>query len=47
MLDPTAGSFTSCRVGLALGLKVIGIEKDDEFFQKYGVPIIPENIGEG
>jgi hypothetical protein len=26
-------------VGLALGLKVIGIEKDDDFFERFGVPL--------
>ena len=32
MLDPTAGSFTSCFVAKELGLKAIGIEKDTTFF---------------
>lgn len=34
MLDPTAGSFTSCWVAKELGLKAIGIEKDPVFFWK-------------
>ena len=34
VLDPTAGSFTSCFVADKLGLKAIGIEKDDNFFKK-------------
>jgi site-specific DNA-methyltransferase (adenine-specific) len=32
VLDPTAGSFNSVRAAAALGLKAIGIEKDDAFF---------------
>ena len=32
MLDPTAGSFNSCFVAKELGLKAIGIEKDQGFF---------------
>lgn len=34
VLDPTAGSFTSCRVAKDLGYKAIGIEKDPKFFYK-------------
>jgi len=34
VLDPTAGSFTSCFEANKLGLKSIGIEKDDKFFWK-------------
>ena len=34
ILDPTAGSFTSCWVAKELGLKSIGIEKDAGFFWK-------------
>ena len=34
ILDPTAGSFTSCFVAKELGLKAIGIEKDRTFFYK-------------
>lgn len=34
MLDPTAGSFNSCFVAKELGLKAIGIEKDEKFFWK-------------
>jgi len=34
ILDPTAGSFNSCKAGKELGLKCIGIEKDRKFFWK-------------
>ena len=34
VLDPTAGSFTSCFVAKDLGYKAIGIEKDNKFFYK-------------
>jgi site-specific DNA-methyltransferase (adenine-specific) len=34
VLDPTAGSFTSCTVAKDLGCKAIGIEKDLSFFYK-------------
>ena len=34
VLDPTAGSFNSIEVARDLGLKGIGIEKDDTFFNK-------------
>jgi site-specific DNA-methyltransferase (adenine-specific) len=34
VLDPTAGSFNSCFVADRLGLTAIGIEKDNEFFEK-------------
>ena len=34
MLDPTAGSFTSCFTAKEIGLKAIGIEKDLGFFWK-------------
>lgn len=34
VLDPTAGSFTSCFVAQKLGLNAIGIEKDEVFYQK-------------
>lgn len=34
ILDPTAGSFTSCFTANKLGLKAIGIEKDDKFYEK-------------
>jgi site-specific DNA-methyltransferase (adenine-specific) len=34
VLDPTAGSFTSCIVAKDLGCKAIGIEKDLSFFYK-------------
>jgi site-specific DNA-methyltransferase (adenine-specific) len=34
VLDPTAGSFNSIKAAVALGLKGIGIEKDDGFFKK-------------
>ena len=35
ILDPTAGSFTSCKVAKAMGFKAIGIEKDTNMFYKY------------
>lgn len=34
ILDPTAGSFSSCEAGKELGLTCIGIEKDDAFYKK-------------
>ena len=34
ILDPTAGSFTSCFTANKLGLKSIGIELNDEFYDK-------------
>ena len=34
ILDPTAGSFTSCFEAQKLGLKSIGIEMNEEFFNK-------------
>ena len=34
ILDPTAGSFSSCKVALELNRQAIGIEKDDKFYQK-------------
>jgi len=34
VLDPTAGSFTSCFTAKKLGLKSIGIEKDTNYFWK-------------
>lgn len=34
ILDPTAGSFTSCKVAIQLGRNAIGIEKDSEFYEK-------------
>jgi site-specific DNA-methyltransferase (adenine-specific) len=34
MLDPTAGSFASVFTAKEMGLKAIGIEKDDAFFWK-------------
>jgi len=34
ILDPTAGSFTSCFVADRLGCMAIGIEKDEVFFEK-------------
>ena len=34
VLDPTAGSFTSCFVAEKLGLTAIGIEKDKTFYDK-------------
>jgi site-specific DNA-methyltransferase (adenine-specific) len=34
ILDPTAGSFSSCIAGKELGLNCIGMEKDDKFYEK-------------
>lgn len=34
LLDPTAGSFTSCKVAKDLGHKAIGIEMNSKFFYK-------------
>lgn len=34
ILDPTAGSFTSCFTAQKLGLKSIGIEMDEGFYEK-------------
>jgi site-specific DNA-methyltransferase (adenine-specific) len=34
ILDPTAGSFSSCIVAQEMGLNAIGIEKDDTFYKK-------------
>jgi site-specific DNA-methyltransferase (adenine-specific) len=34
VLDPTAGSFTSCFAAKELGLRAIGIEKDTNYFWK-------------
>jgi len=34
ILDPTAGSFTSCFTAQKLGLKAIGIEMNEEFYNK-------------
>lgn len=34
ILDPTAGSFTSCIVAKELGLRATGIEKDSNYFWK-------------
>jgi site-specific DNA-methyltransferase (adenine-specific) len=34
MLDPTAGSFNSVFTAKALGIKAVGIEKNDEYFNK-------------
>ena len=34
ILDPTAGSFTSCFTANKLGLKSIGIEMNEEFYEK-------------
>lgn len=33
VLDPFAGSFTTCKVALDLGRKTIGIENNEEFFK--------------
>jgi len=43
MLDPTAGSFNSVFTATEMGLKAIGIEKDDTFFWKaVGKVAIPQ-----
>jgi len=34
ILDPTAGSFSSCFTAVELGRQAIGIEKDDKFYEK-------------
>jgi site-specific DNA-methyltransferase (adenine-specific) len=34
ILDPTAGSFASCFVARSIGLKSIGIEKNESYFNK-------------
>lgn len=34
ILDPTAGSFTSCKAANELGRNAIGIEKDEKFYEK-------------
>jgi len=34
ILDPTAGSFSSCFAARELGIKSIGIEKDETFYKK-------------
>lgn len=41
ILDPTAGSFNALLVAKELGLKGIGIEKDDAFFEKAVARIVP------
>lgn len=35
ILDPTAGSFRSCKVAVALGRNAIGIEKDKKFYDRF------------
>jgi site-specific DNA-methyltransferase (adenine-specific) len=35
VLDPTAGSFTSCKVAAELGRKAIGIEMNKDYFNKF------------
>lgn len=35
VLDPTAGSFTSCKVARQLGRHAIGIEMNKDYFEKY------------
>jgi len=34
ILDPTAGSFTSCFTANEMGRQAIGIEKDKKFYEK-------------
>jgi site-specific DNA-methyltransferase (adenine-specific) len=41
VLDPTAGSFNAIIAARDLGLKGIGIEKDDAFFEKAYKKLIP------
>lgn len=43
VLDPTAGSFNSIIAARDLGLKGIGIEKDDVFFEKARKKLNPES----
>jgi site-specific DNA-methyltransferase (adenine-specific) len=38
ILDPTAGSFSSCIVAQEMGLNAIGIEKDEVFYKKANPP---------
>ena len=33
VLDPFAGSFTTCKVALDLGRKTIGIDNNEDFFK--------------
>jgi len=35
ILDPTAGSFTSCKTAVKIGRNAIGIEKDTTFYNKF------------
>lgn len=35
ILDPTAGSFTSCKTAIKLGRNAIGIEKEKTFYDKF------------
>ena len=42
VLDPTFGSGNSGKVAQALGLKYIGIEKDEGFFKKAKAILLPE-----
>lgn len=35
ILDPTAGSFTSCKTAVKLGRRAIGIEKEKTFFDTF------------
>jgi site-specific DNA-methyltransferase (adenine-specific) len=41
VLDPTAGSFNAIFAAQNLGLKAIGIEKDDAFFEKAAARAAP------
>jgi len=44
VLDPTFGSGNSGKAAQALGLKYIGIEKDEAFFKKAKAILLPENV---
>jgi site-specific DNA-methyltransferase (adenine-specific) len=44
VLDPTFGSGNSGKAAQALGLKYIGIEKDEAFFKKAKAILLPEDV---
>lgn len=46
VLDPTAGSFNAIKVAEELGLKGIGMEKDDAFFAKAQARFGPDVSGD-
>jgi site-specific DNA-methyltransferase (adenine-specific) len=43
VLDPTAGSFTSCMTAQAMGINSVGIEKDAAFFERARQKLNPTN----